>query len=369
LLRILAAFLFSISTQAQVSETERIADKYKEIRQDLVKDEEERRKVLSDLYKVTSNIRKIQRRRDDLLFERNKTADRIKEAGDKIDRLKTQLDEGRKQIASRLRALYKFNGQGTMRLLFASQSMTELDRNVKLLRIVLDRDAGMFEKHQKSIQVFGAQKTRLKKDLSRLAQIEKEIEQQEDSLIAQQATKSRILQSFDKATIERLKSLEELRTLSSVQGRSDLEAAFFEKKGKLPAPVKGQVRQKYGLLKDSSSQARLRYKGQYFEAPLGEPVKSVYAGEVAFVGSVEGYGPTVVISHGDHYYSVYGGLSVSDIKEGQKVSASDVIGVAGQSYYLFSSGVYFEIRHFSDPVNPAEWITSSNRQITFVQED
>ncbi|HEX4923894.1 MAG TPA: peptidoglycan DD-metalloendopeptidase family protein [Bdellovibrionales bacterium] len=353
---------------AQVDDADKLAEKYQAIRKDLVKDEEERRKVLSDLYKVTHIIRKIQRRRDDLLYERNKVAQRIKDAGDKIELLKSRLDEGRQIIAGRLRALYKFNGQGAMRLLFASQSMADLDRNVKMLKIVLGRDAAMFEKHQKSIKVYGEQRTRLKKDLARLARLEREIQNQEDNLITQQETKSRILESFDDATLERLKSLETIRTLASVSGSSKLEAAFFEKRGKLEPPVKGSLRQRYGLLKDSTSSAKLRFKGHYYEAPEGEPVRAVSGGEVSFTGTIEGYGPTIVLSHGDHYYTVYGGLSAADLKEGDTVKASEVIGVAGTGYYLFSSGVYFEIRHFSDPVNPADWILSSGRQVTLADD-
>lgn len=361
-------FLWNSLAYAQVDDAQKLAEKYQAIRKDLVKDEEERRKVLSDLYKVTHIIRKIQRRRDDLLYERNKVAQRIKDAGEKIELLKSRLNAGRAKVAGRLRALYKFNGQGQMRLLFASQSMAELDRNVKMLEIVLQRDTAMFERHQKGIKLYGEQQARLKRDLARLARLEREIETQEENLITQQETKSRILESFDEATTERLKSLESIRTLASVNGSSKLEAAFFEKRGKLEPPVKGTLRQRYGLLKDSTSSAKLRFKGHYYEAPEGEPVRAVSTGEVSFVGDVEGYGPTIIISHGDHYYSVYGGLSGVDLKEGAAVKPSQVIGVAGTGYYLFSSGVYFEIRHFSDPVNPADWIASSGRQVTLAEE-
>ncbi|MEQ1877112.1 MAG: peptidoglycan DD-metalloendopeptidase family protein, partial [Bdellovibrionia bacterium] len=212
------------------------------------------------------------------------------------------------------------------------------------------------------------QKVQLKRNLARLGSVERAIETQEDALITQQETKSRILARFDEATVMRLKDLENIRTMSSARG-TGLTAAFFEKKGKLPTPVIGRLRQRFGILKDKASEAKLRYKGHYYEAPIGETVKAVHSGEIAFSGDVVGYGATVVISHGDHYYSVYGGLRKIDVEEGDRVSVDDPVGTSGDSYYLFSSGLYFEIRHFSDPVNPAEWLADSGRQITFVQED
>ncbi len=367
---LLALLLLSLNDNAwaQLTESDQLVEKYKEIKDDLVRDEEERRKVLSDLYKVTHNIKKIQRRRDDFVFERNRLAGRIKDAGEKIEILKSRLVSGRSQISDRLRAIYKFNGQGTLRLLFASQSMADLDRNSKMLKLILDRDVKIFDHHRKALRVFGLQKIQMKRDLSRFAKIEKEIELQEDALITQQATKSKILARFDEATLSRLKDLESIRTQSTAKG-SGLVAAFFEKKGKLAAPVNGQLRQRFGTLKDNSNGVQLRYKGHFYEAPTGEPVRSIYSGEVVFSGRIDGYGPTIVISHGDHYYSVYGGMRRLDADEGEKVDAGEVIGASGNSYYLFSSGLYFEIRHFSDPVNPAEWLASNERQITFVQED
>lgn len=365
---VLVLFLLSPAfSRAQLVETE-LVEKYKTIKNNLVRDEEERRKVLSDLYKVTHNIKKIQRRRDDFVFERNRLATKIKEAGEKIEILKASLIKGREQIAQRLRGLYKFSGQGSLRLIFASQSIADLDRNTKMLKIVLDRDVSIFEQHKKSIKAYGIQKALMKRDLKKFAGIEKEIEQQEDALITQQETKSRILANFDETTVARLKDLESIRTLSSASGRG-LEAAFFEKKGKLQTPVQGQLRQRFGSLKDSSNGVRLRYKGHYYEAPMDQPVRAIYGGDVAFAGSIDGYGHTVVVSHGDHYYSVYGGLKKSEVAEGVKVAANEVVGTTGDGYYLFNSGVYFEIRHFSDPINPAEWLEDSGRQISFIQED
>jgi murein hydrolase activator len=358
---------FEKTLYAQPSESEQLLQKYTELREGLVKDEEERRKVLSELYKVTHVMRKIQRRQEDLMAEKARVTEKIETAGKKIEELKERLILGRSKIAVRLRELYKFSGQTSMRLMFASQSMSEFDRNSKLLRILLDHDIKMMSQHRENIKRFGNQKTQMKQDMRRLAKLEIEIENQANDLVAQQAIKNRILQSFDEATLARLKNLEELRTNSNLQARGHLETAFFEKKGKLQPPVQGPIKQKYGTLKDTTSLARMRFKGNFFEVEEGAAVRSVHGGEVAFTGPVEGYGSTVIVSHGDHYYTVYGGLSTIDTHEGENVTSGEVIGSTGRGFHLFSAGLYFEIRHFSDPVNPSDWL--AGRQISFLTND
>jgi murein hydrolase activator len=352
---------------AQLNESQEIEKRYNEIRQKLVKDEEERRKVLSELYKVTHVMRKMQHRHDDLMIEKNRLTEKISKAGEKIEQLRGELTQSRGLISNRLRALYKFNGQATMRLIFASQSMAELDRNYKMLKIVLDRDFKMISRHQVSLKKLARQKIQMKQDMSHLARLEKEIEREEDNLVVKQQAKNKILSGFDEATVQKLKSLEDLRTQSSVQARGAIEAAFFEKKGRLLLPVQGILKQKFGTLRDVTSTARLRFKGHFYEAVEGEPIRSIYSGEVSYAGIVDGYGPTVIVSHGDHYYSVYGGLSKLETQEGEKVLSNEVIGAAGRGFHLFDSGLYFEIRHFSDPVNPSEWLAESRREVSFVQ--
>ena len=81
----------------------------------------------------------------------------------------------------------------------------------------------------------------------------------------------------------------------------------------------------------------------------GSKVKSVFAGTVAFVGSLAGYGKTLVIDHGDHYYTVYSHTDSISVGEGDEVAQNQIIASSGE-------GLYFEVRHFSEPYDPSSWI-------------
>ena len=134
-----------------------------------------------------------------------------------------------------------------------------------------------------------------------------------------------------------------------------LNTGFFERRGSLGAPVEGQIEGPYGAVVDKTYWYRLLRKGWRYHVEK-QSVKSVFNGDVAFAGKLPGYGSTVVIDHGDHYYSVYGLMDSLKVSTGSKVREGDIIGLSDHH-------LYFEIRHFSEAIDPSKWIKDSNRQV------
>ena len=94
--------------------------------------------------------------------------------------------------------------------------------------------------------------------------------------------------------------------------------------------------------------------GLEIHAALGTPVRSVFAGRVAFADRYGSYGRIVILDHGDHYYSVSGNLASIDVHIGDEISAGERIGSVGDE----GQGplLYFEIRHGSQTVPPGPWL-------------
>jgi septal ring factor EnvC (AmiA/AmiB activator) len=47
------------------------------------------------------------------------------------------------------------------------------------------------------------------------------------------------------------------------------------------------------------------------------------------------------------------------VREGEKVREGHVVAVSGGISPLFGPGLYFEIRHFTDAIDPRPWIKES----------
>lgn len=65
-----------------------------------------------------------------------------------------------------------------------------------------------------------------------------------------------------------------------------------------------------------------------------------------------GYGNHIIIDHGNGYQTLYGHLSVIDIKQGQNVSKGQHIGVMGSTGISTGTHLHFEVRQGGVAINP-----------------
>ena len=98
--------------------------------------------------------------------------------------------------------------------------------------------------------------------------------------------------------------------------------------GKLDWPVEGAIVYKFG--RDTlPSGGIIRWNGVGIAAGVGTPVKAVEAGKVRLVGQFGTYGLTVVLEHGNGYYSVYSHLESATSSWEHAVSKGGTIGTVG----------------------------------------
>src|SRR5690606_15597632 len=111
---------------------------------------------------------------------------------------------------------------------------------------------------------------------------------------------------------------------------------FSRLKGRLPLPLSGRselARPKSGLFSH----------GVLVVASRDSDVRAVHPGQVTFVGRTA-YGETVVLHHGERYFSIYGRLHHVEVKRGEMVQERGRLGwvlrMADENPAL-----YFEVRH------------------------
>jgi septal ring factor EnvC (AmiA/AmiB activator) len=128
--------------------------------------------------------------------------------------------------------------------------------------------------------------------------------------------------------------------------------AFTSLQGKLSWPTAGKVLTHFGAeLGDSN----LKYNGVLIQAPAGQPIHAIYAGRVIFANWLQGLGLLLIIDHGNGYMSLYGHNAALYKKVGDSVKPNDLIASVGDSGVPGPIGLYFEIRHNGQPVNPDAW--------------
>ncbi len=367
-----------------------IADKLQASKQDILEAEEQRRKILGSIYVINKRMKKISIEKGHFTNQLLQVQDSTKGIAKIVAGLEEQISRQRAQLRMRLRELYKLSGQSYIGIIFSQSSVGDLDEVLRFLKIVTDNDYQLIKSYKENIALYQKQKDRLHGQIQKLVGIEKNIRNQETQLAEEHKAKSKIVSKLDRQKIANLKQLQNLRSKSreisstgEIPSSSTtasrlaelLKPSIYEQKGQLASPIQGEVVQDFGLIVDEKYKTRLSHKGWRYHSSHEAPVAAIFEGTVIFTGWVDGYGETVIIDHGDHYYSVYGHIARIKVKIGDTLnkgqafaSSGPAVGptfgptvgpLGGRADEDHGEGLYFEIRHFSEPENPVNWILKS----------
>ncbi|MBV1777090.1 peptidoglycan DD-metalloendopeptidase family protein [Burkholderiaceae bacterium DAT-1] len=133
---------------------------------------------------------------------------------------------------------------------------------------------------------------------------------------------------------------------------ASIQGDFASLKGRLRLPLKGEILGRFGQAKADG----LNWKGVFIRSDAGNPVKAIAAGQVAEVGWIRNFGNVILVEHGGDYITVYGAAESILKRKGEKVSAGEDIATAGNSGGNAETGIYFELRHRGQVVDPMTWV-------------
>ncbi len=134
---------------------------------------------------------------------------------------------------------------------------------------------------------------------------------------------------------------------------------FEKNKGSLPWPVSaGVIVSHFGTTNHPSlDQVTVQNNGVDFSTHKGTQALAIFSGTVTSIFEIPGAGMNVIVTHGS-YKSVYSGLSQVNVKQGEKVSTKQAIGVVGYDGEDYT--LHFEVwkvgASTGNALNPESWI-------------
>lgn len=130
---------------------------------------------------------------------------------------------------------------------------------------------------------------------------------------------------------------------------------FAQAKGNLPWPVTGAPLNRFGA---AYSDGNLHRQGIVLSSEQGAAVRAVHPGRVVFADWLRGSGLLVVVDHGDGYLSLYAQNQSLAKGKGDWVNRGEALATAGANGGTGQAGLYFEIRHNGQALDPAQWCES-----------
>lgn len=319
----------------------------------------------------------------ELDFQQTALARSVEETTRDLIQTRDRLTERRVVLARRLRSIYKRGPLHTVQVLFSARSFGDLLSRYKYLHLIALYDRLLVDEvtrleanlvaRERDLTASIAELQRLRADkLGELAHLQSlEAEQQralESYREREQQAQGRLAQlERDEARLTNLIAELERRRLEeerrrAVAGRAATESTITTADiGNLAWPVEGRLIYRFGPERRPNG-VTLRWNGIGIGAAPGTEVRAVEAGTVVMAGPFEGYGPSVMISHGGGIYTLYLYLGRVAVREGQTVMAGQVLGTVGGERTPEGPHIEFQVRAptrsggMPEPVDPLTWL-------------
>ena len=347
--------------------------------------EQQQRRLEGQVHDVNDELSNLERQRESTHRIVNEIERQIGGLASQLDRSSAELilaqdnlAERRAVLERRLVDIYKRGRLHTFQVLLAAEGFGDLLSRYKYLYLTSQQDRSLVDDVEKLRNRVVTQRNNILNVRGELDRRRDEREAEFSKYSALASERSRKLQTLRRSarSTERrltelqkdearlnglLASLERARRDELARGalRGTVTTPGFittADLGKLDWPVEGGIVYRFG--RDTlPSGGIIRWNGVGIAATIGTPVKAVETGTVRLVGQFGTYGLTVVVEHGNGYYSVYSHLESAAVKLRATVSKGGVIGKVGGQNSDYGPHLHFEIRGENQiALDPTTWL-------------
>ena len=280
-----------------------------------------------------------------------------------------QLRQAQRQrtdtIDASIQQLWLLQQGGGFRVWLGDQNPQDVARNLAYFQTLIEAQQQMIAEFELGLEAIAENRSRTAQAETALREQAAATEATKTTLTDQRETRQATLAQISQQVQDDQQRLDVLERdqarLNALLGELEAVAAatppeprmpFADAQGTLAMPVSGTLKNRYGARRN----ADIRWRGWLIAADEGEPVRAVHGGDIIYADWLRGQGLLMVVDHGEGWLSLYAQNHSLLRGVGDRVSAGDIIAKAGASGGSETSGLYFEIRHRGEPVDPGEWI-------------
>lgn len=144
--------------------------------------------------------------------------------------------------------------------------------------------------------------------------------------------------------------------ISQRASRYKTSSEFAKHKGYLRWPVRGKLVGRFGPQKNEKLGTVTHNPGIDIAAQKGRAVHAVQDGYVVAVTWIPGYGNTIIVDHGDDFYTVYAHIDDIKVTMDTKIFRDQVIAQVSDTGSLHGSRLHFEVWQGENKVDPLKWL-------------
>lgn len=290
-----------------------------------------------------------------------------------------ELDTLRTRYARRINKIYKKGQLTNLEKIFSSTSWRQAIYRSKYLKIIAEIDQKTYNTIKSLLVEIGKQKInleaalrkkrRLKRDRSQTLTLVKNKKRKEQRELVKIRQSQKDLKTFLTEKQAGVKQLEVIiskikddinsseREARIRQQQQALQSKEFSKlKGQLAWPGEGRVITKFGRQWNPKLKTTTENPGIDIKGKPGSEIRTVLGGVVTTITFIRGFGTTIIIDHGNGFYTVYSHVTKVETNEDSQVRGGDVIAYMGDSSSINGAQLHFEIWGQGKKLDPEKWL-------------
>ena len=370
---------FEKELKAQSSAIEALRNEIEATKKRIQSEDRKEKSTVRKVSNLSEEISLLQRLVKEIDKEERLLVADITRTENQILKSEVELDTLRARYARRLNKIYKKGQLTNLEKVFSSTSWRQAIYRSKYLKIIAEIDQKTYDTIKSLLVEIGKQKLnleaalrkkrRLKRDRSQTLTLVQNKKRKEQRALIKIRQSQKDLKTFLTEKQAGVKQLEVIikkirddinrfeREARIRQQQQALQLKEFPKlKGQLEWPAQGRVITKFGRQWNPKLKTTTENPGIDIKGKPGSEIRSVLGGIVTTITFIRGFGTTIIIDHGNGFYTVYGHVTKVETFEDSQVRGGDVIAYMGDSSSINGAQLHFEIWGQGKKLDPEKWL-------------
>ena len=373
------------------------------LRKEVAEAEGKRANTADQLKGVEQEISSTQRELHSLSSQKGKLQETLKDLGHQSRELETRLAHQQAQLDKLVYRQYVQGNPDTLQILLNGNDPNQVARDLHYLSAIGNARSELLQEIKQTLQQKQTLTHTTRERTNELSAVEYRQREQHGKLLAQRQQRKQVLEKISAKIAEQRREIGNLQRdekrlsqlierLSKIlaerqaqqrkesranapkrqAGQTETRAAssapelsndntpeasasnhFAQLRGSLRLPARGAVTNRFGAARSEGG----TWKGLFIRAASGSEIRAIASGRVVFADWMRGFGNLLIIDHGDSYLSIYGNNDALLKQVGDRLRGGEVVASAGNSGGNPESGLYFELRHQGQPIDPLKWVS------------
>lgn len=367
---LLGLMFYSSESYAQNQDLNQIRREIEQLENDIKAKAFKERSLLDQLEDIDREIGLRSKLLKELEVQSNQKERDIRSTKRELEETTDEFNRLQEIIKNRLVAMYKRGNVSNLEILLTSGSFNRMLIWMKYQQRIVENDRRNLKLFKEKRDQIIRQQSKLERELGEkralITEKKKEVEtsnqqkQERSQLLATvQKDKKLLSQRLERkrrAYAQIAQQIKEEEKKRQAAPRTEIVTNFASLKGRLDWPVSGTVVAKYGRYKDKDLNIFSENQGIDIKARAFENVHAVCKGVVSMKTWLPVFGNTIILDHGEGYYTVYSRLQNVFVNTGDVVENGMLVGEVGDQQSMNKTLLQFQVWKGQNHINPLTWL-------------